>query len=148
MDCGQQDTRRCRNAAVEAELADRDIVGEGFSVGRADCRQQAECDRQVVMRSLFRQVGGRQVHGDPLRGKREADRGECCTHPLAALRDGLVGQADDDESRQARGELHLNLDRTGFEAKIRDSGDGRSHQAPSPERPTMFRLPPSSAGRS
>ena len=59
----------------------------------------------------------------PIDDKRRAD-------PLAALGDGLVGQADDGESRNARGQLDLDLDRAGFQAKIGDGGDGRGHFRP------------------
>ena len=72
----------------------------------------------------------------------DAKRG---AHPLAAFGDRLVGQADDGEARQARGQLDLHLDRAGFEAEIGDGGDGRGHQAPPPERATLVRNPPSSA---
>jgi hypothetical protein len=63
------------------------------------------------MRAFLGQVGGRQVDGDPLGRKREADRGQRRAHPLAAFGDRLVGQADDDERRQPGRQLDLHLDR-------------------------------------
>ena len=50
--------------------------------------------------------------------------------------------------RNARGELHLHLDRAGLEAEISDSGDGRGHQAPFPNVQQLDRRPPSSAEQS
>jgi hypothetical protein len=100
------------------------------------------------MRSLLRKVSRGEIDGDHLGRKREADRGKRRANTLSALRDGLVRQANDGELRHARSELHLHLDGAGFEAEIRDSGDGRGHQAASPERNTLRKHPPSSAGRS
>ena len=47
------------------------------------------------------EIGGRQVHGDPLGRQREADRGDRGAHPLAALPHRLVGEPDDEEVRHA-----------------------------------------------
>ena len=125
---------RRRDPPVEAELADRDIMRQRLGVGRADRRQQAERDRQIVMRAFLGQVGGRQVDRDALGRQRQADRGERGADPLAALGDRLVGQADDDEGGKPDDELDLHLDGARFEPEISDGGDGRGHQAPPPER--------------
>src|SRR3546814_11177533 len=49
--------------------------------------EQRERDRQVVMRALLGQVGGRQIDRDPLGRQREADGGERRATPLAAFGD-------------------------------------------------------------
>jgi len=72
------------------------------------------------MRSLLRKVGRREVDGDPLSRKRQPDRGERGADPLTAFRDRLVRQADNDEGGKSGAKLHLNLDRAGLEAQIRD----------------------------
>ena len=59
--------------------------------------EQAQRDRQVEVRTLLGQVGGRPVDSDPLGWQREADRGERRAHSLAAFGDCLVRQADNDE---------------------------------------------------
>jgi hypothetical protein len=46
------------------------------------------------VRAFLRQIGGRQVHGDPLRREDKADGRERRMDALAALGDCLVGQAD------------------------------------------------------
>ena len=75
------------------------------------------------MRAFLGQVGRRQVDGDPLGRQRQADRGERGVDPLAAFGDGLVGQADDEEFRQAGDDLHLHLDRARLEPEKGDGGD-------------------------
>ncbi len=148
VDRGQKHSRRRGDPSVEAQLADGEIMRQRLRVGRADRRQQAKRDRQVVVRPLLGQVGGREVDGDDLGRKREPDRGERRADPLAALAHRIVGQSDHGEARQAGRQLNLHLDAAGLEAEISDSGDGRGHQAPPPEHTTLVRLPPSSAEQS
>ena len=142
---GEQHAGRRRDPPVEAELADREIGGSVSAIDRAHRGEQAERDRQIVMRAFLGQIGGREVDRDPLRRQRQADRGERGMDPLAALRHRLVGQADDEEFRQARGDLHLHLDGARLQPEKSDRGDVRDHQAPSPEHSTRVRHPPSSA---
>ena len=54
--------------------------------------------------------------------------------PLAALGHRLVGKADDGEPRQAGRKLGLDLDGSGFEPEISDSGDGRGHYSSLPRK--------------
>jgi len=147
LDCGEQYARRRRDSTVEAQLSDRDIMGESFSVCCPDRCQQTERNRQIVMRAFLGQVGRRQVHRDPFGREREADRGERRSDPLTAFGYRLVGKADDDERRQARRELDLDLDGASFQAEVGNGGDGRGHQARPSQLTTLFRLPPSSAAR-
>ncbi len=49
--------------------------------------------------AFLEQVGVRQVHGDALGRQRQADRDKGRAHPIAALGDRLVGQADQGDSR-------------------------------------------------
>ena len=65
-----------------------------------------------------------------LGGSDEADRGERGVDPLAAFAHRLVGQADDEELRQAAGDLHLDFDRARLQPQERDRGDMRDHQDP------------------
>jgi hypothetical protein len=86
--------------------------------------------------------------GNDLWRKREADGGKRRTNPFAVFGDGLVRQPDNREFRNARCQLHLDFDRTGFEAEICNGGDGRGHQAPPREHSMLYRSPPSSAEQS
>ncbi len=94
---GEQHAGRGDDAPVERQLADRDPVRQLLGIGHPHRREQRERDRQVVVAALLGQVGRRQVDRDDLRRQREAHRGERRVHPLAALVDRLVGQADDVE---------------------------------------------------
>ena len=127
---GEQHARRGGDAAVEAEFADHDIGRQRFGIDDPHRAEQRERDRQVVMRAFLGQVGGRQVDRDELGRQREADRGDRGAHPLAAFADRLVGQADDDEARQAGGDLALHFDPARLEPQIGDGGNDRDHQCP------------------
>jgi len=129
---GKKYARRGRDPPVERQFTHSHIVRQRFSVGGTDCRQQAQGDRKVVVRALLWKVGGRQVDGDDLGRKREADRRQRCTHALAAFGDCLVRKPDDRELGNSGGKLDLDLDRTGVEPEIGDSGDGGGHLSPPP----------------
>ena len=144
---GQQHARRRRDPPVEAQLPDRDIMRQRFRIGRPDRGKQAQRDRKIEMRSLLRQVRGRQIDRNPLGRECEADRRQGSMHPLAALGDRLVGKADDGEFRHASGKLDLHFDRPGLETQVSDCGDGRGHQATPSRRAILNNHPPSSARR-
>ena len=54
------------------------------------------------MAAFLGQVGGREIDRDVLVGQAETDGVQRVAHALAAFRDRLVGQADDDERVSAR----------------------------------------------
>mgnify|MGYP007123468917 CR=1 FL=1 len=70
MERGEQHAGRRGDAAVEAELADDDIGTQRLGIDHPHRAEQRERDRQVVVRALLGQVGGRQVDGDPFGRKR------------------------------------------------------------------------------
>jgi len=126
----EQHPRRGRDAAVEAEFADDDIAAQRLRIDHPHRTEQRERDRQVVMRALLGQVGGRQIDRDPLRRQREADRRERGADAFAAFGDRLVGQADDREAGHARRDLALDLDRARLEPEIGGGGYDRYHGFP------------------
>ena len=138
--------KRIQNTALEFRQL-IDIMRQRLGIGGANRRQQAESDGQIEVRAFLWKVGGRQIDRDPLRREREADRRQRGMYALSALGHGLVGQADDRESRQAGGKLHLNFNGTSFEPKERNSGDSGRHPAPPLSSITIRRHPPSSARR-
>ena len=73
------------------------------------------------MRPFLGQVGGREIDDDTLRWKRQAGGEKRRTHPLAAFRYRLVGQAHDREEDVAGRDLHLNVDGASLDAL---EGDG------------------------
>ena len=124
---------------VERELAERDLrrhLVAGQDVHRGEDRER---DRQVEVRALLRQVGRREVDGDPLRGKREAHRGHRGAHPLLGLGDRLVGQADEVEGGQAGGDRALHLDEPRLDALECHRVGARDHRHPDPNRPRAWR---------
>ena len=72
---------------------------------------------------FLRQVCRGEVDRDPLRRKRQTHGGQGRAHPLAALTHGLVGQADERESRHSRRDLTLHFNRARFQSQVGDSGD-------------------------
>ena len=82
------------------------------------------------MAAFLRQVGGREVDGDPPRRQREAGGDQRRAHPLARLRDRLVREADDIERRQSGRDLHLDVDGAGLDALERHCRDPLNHGSP------------------
>ena len=126
-DRGRQDAGDRGNRAVEPELAQDRVAGDGVGRQRADRGHQAERDRQVVMAALFGQVGRRQIDGDAARRQRQAGGDQRRAHPLLRLRDRLVGQTDDIEGRQTGRDLHLHVDGQGLDALEGDGCDPLDH---------------------
>ena len=130
VDRSEQHAWRRRNPSVEAELADRQIGGKQLPVDRAHRREQAERDRQIVMRAFLGKIGRRQIDGDPLRRQRQPDRRKRRMDPLPALAHRFVGKADDEEFGQAGRDLHLDLDGPRLQPEKRNRGDVRDHSIP------------------
>ena len=91
-DRSRQHARDRRDRAVETEFAEHRETGQRVRRDRADRRHQAERNRQIVMAAFLRQVGGREVDGDAPRRQREPRGDQRRAHPLARLRDRLVGR--------------------------------------------------------
>ncbi len=120
MERGEQHAGRGGDAAVQTQLAHDDIARQRLGIDHAHGAEQGQRDGEVEMRPLLGEVGGREVHGDPLGRQRKADGGDGVAHPLPAFRDRLVRQADDDEIGKAGNELALNLHAARFQPQIGD----------------------------
>src|SRR6266436_1440377 len=79
------------------------------------------------MAAFLGKIGGREVDRDSSRRKRETRGDQRGTHPFARLRHRLVGQSNDGESRQPRGDLDLDVDRTGLDSLKRHRGNALDH---------------------
>jgi hypothetical protein len=131
MQRSEQNAWRGGDTPVEREFPHRDILAGEFGIDDPHCREQRQRDRQVVMRALLGQVGGREVDGDPLRGKRQTQRGDCGANPLAAFAHRLVGQADHrDALVHPRRNLHLRFDAARLKPQIRHGLDDGDHLCP------------------
>ena len=115
-DGGGKDAGDGRDRAVEAELAQHGESGERVMRDGADRGHQAERDRQIVMASFLRQVGGRQIDGDAAGGEREARGDQRGADPFTRFRNRLVCQSYHMESGQPRRDLHLDVDGARFDA--------------------------------
>ena len=125
--CRGQHTGDRRNRAVEPELAKHGETADRIMRNGADRGHQAERNRQIEMATFLGQIRRRHVHGDAPRGQREAGGDKCGAHALARFGHGLVRQAHDVEGRQARRDLHLDVDGACLDALKRDRGHALNH---------------------
>ena len=115
--------------AVEGQLADERHASESLGGQVAVGRENRDGDGEIQRRARFRKVGGREVHDDVLRGRREADVPESRADALAALLHGRIREAHDRERREACGRRGLHDDRAALEAVHRRrvrAGDGHA----------------------
>ena len=129
----RQDAGHGRDRAIEPEFAEHGKAVERIRRDGADRRHQAERDRQIVMAAFLRQIGGREIDGDPPRRQRQPRGDQRRAHPLARLGHRLVGQADDRKRRQAGRDLHLHVDRAGLDPLKGYGRNALNHAAPVPQ---------------
>jgi hypothetical protein len=123
----RQNARHRRQRAVEPEFAEDGEPGQRIMRDRADRRHQAKRDRQIVVAAFLGQIGRRQIDDDASRRQRETRCSQRRPHAFARFRDGLVREADDDEVRQARNDLHLHVHRAGLDSLERNRRDMLHH---------------------
>jgi hypothetical protein len=80
-------------------------------------------DAEVESRSVLRQRSRRQVHGQLARGQGDAGVARRCAHAVARLAQRGIRKPDQDEVRQLRGDIGLDLDDGAIEP---EQGDGVS----------------------
>ena len=97
------------------------------------------------MRTFLRQVSRGKVYGDPLGRERETDRRKCCPHPLAALRDGLVGQPDNVKAGRPAESWTWTSTARASRPRYATVATVATIQARPREHAIMDRIPPSSA---
>lgn len=127
--------RHGQRAAHRAQLAgEREFAGK-FMAGQAGRRnlpaggEDAEGDRQVEAPGFLGQVGRGQVYGDAAGGVLEAGIDDRGTDAVACLANFGVGQADQGQSGQPVGQVHLDGDRRRVEAvESPAEGDGQRHE--------------------
>jgi hypothetical protein len=79
------------------------------------------------MRAFLGEVRRRQIHDDALAGQPQADRGQGAAHPLPALRNRLVRQADNREGGSSARQLHLHVHPQHIDTLESDSSDAGDH---------------------
>ena len=126
-DGGGQGSGDLDDRAVQRQLAHRRPAVERAARDDVHRRQDAQRDRQVVMTALLGQVRRGQIDHQTLGRQRQAKTREGGAHPLAALADGLVAEADDDEVHVAADQLHLTVDALSLDAFKGQGDDARDH---------------------
>ena len=124
---GDQHAGAGDHPAIQREFPHRDPVAQLFGIGHPHRRQQRQRNRQIVMRSVLGQIGGREVDRDPLRRQGQTHRRQRRLHPFAAFAHRLVGQADHGEARHAGGDLTLHLNAARLQPQIGNRLYQRDH---------------------
>ena len=123
------------DAPVQPELPQHRVMGQLLARQHAHLHQHPQRDGQIEMAALLQQIGGREIDGDAAGRQSEPDGDQRGTHPLPALADRLVGQADDGEAGQAgHAQLHLGIHLQAVDALEGDRLDPCHHELriPSP----------------
>jgi hypothetical protein len=105
-DGGRQDAGDRSDRAVEAEFTKDRKSGQRV-VRNADRGHEAKRDRQVIVAAFLGQIGRCEVDRDPSCRQGKPGRNHRRAHPLARLRNRLVGKTDDGEGRHAGRDLYL-----------------------------------------
>ena len=124
---GGHDAGHRRDAPVERQLAQDQMLAHDVVRQRAQGLHQGDRDGQVVMAAFLDHPRGRQVDRNAPARQGQADGRQGGTHPLPALAHGLVGQADDGEGRLAGDQRDLHLDRQRLDAGEGDGDDSGRH---------------------
>ncbi len=82
------------------------------------------------MAALLGQIGGREIDGDALGGKRQTRGDERRAHAVACFGDGLVGEPHEIEGGQSRRDLHLHVHGPRLDAFEGHGGDVLDHATP------------------
>ena len=92
-------------------------------------RQNAERDWKVERGCLLGKFCGGKVHHNPIIGPIEAAVDHGSRHPVGALSNRGVGQADKDRGREgATGNIDLNINRHGIDAEHREGLQTGKHE--------------------
>ena len=116
------------HGAVEAQLAGEQPAGDRLLRELAVGDQERQRDRQVEVVALLAQVGGGEVDHHRPRRQLEAAVLDRRPHPLAALADRGVGEADDLHLGQPEADVDLDLDRPGVDPPRGGGGGAGEHR--------------------
>ncbi len=117
------------DAAVERQLAHHHIAREEILRDDAQGGENGKNDGKIVVTTLLRQIGGREIDDKPFAGQRQTDRMKRRPHPLAAFGHCLVAQPHDAELHEPRDELRLHVDRHRLDPLERNRRSPRCHGA-------------------
>ena len=101
---------------VQPQLADRRMAGQPLRRDLASRSQYGQRNRKVEPRTLFAQLGRREIDGDPAHRPLQGGRPDPAAHAFLRLLAGAIGEADDRELGNAALEMSLDVDAPSFEA--------------------------------
>ena len=78
---------------------------------------QGQGDGEIKAGPLLAAVGRRQADDHPRERQPQAAVAQGGAHPFPGFLDRRIGQANDDQGRQAGGEIHLHLDGIGLDPR-------------------------------
>ncbi len=102
-------------AAIQAQLAQQQVLGQPVLGQLAAGGEDPHRDRQVERRALLAAVGRGQVDGHPLEGEAEAQVADRRIDPLTAFAHRAIRQPDQGVGRQARADVGLDLHQVGID---------------------------------
>jgi len=97
-------------AAIECELSEVDGLCNPLFGELPRGNQDANSDGQIVSGTLFAKIGGRHVDGDALLRELRPGVPNRGAYALLRFRDSGIGEANDMEGGQARGDVDLDAD--------------------------------------
>ena len=103
--------------ALESHLADHQRADEPIARELPAGDEDPQGDGQIERRAVLADVGGREVDGDAAERKLEAGVGQSGAHPLSALLDRAVRQADGAERGETAADVHLDVHGIGVDAE-------------------------------
>ena len=112
----RQYARHTAEGAIQRQFAQHHEIFQALAGEHTHGGKKCEGNRQVVVAAFLSQIGRRQIDGDALWREGQAQRPECCPHPLATFAHGLVGEADHRESDGPRRDHDLHVDRQDVDA--------------------------------
>ena len=126
----RQYTRHGHDRAIKRQFAERREARQFIARQHIHRGEYGKRNRQIEMAAFLGDISRCQIHQHALgrHGKAKAKQGRA--HPFAAFGHRLIGQAHHQKGRQAGGDLHLHLDRLGFDPSEGEGGDaGNGHAA-------------------
>ena len=89
--------------------------------------QDPERDRDIKARAILAHIGRGEVDGELIKGEAKACARERGGDAVAALFDGAIGKPGDMKDLEAHGDVDLDEDVEGFDAKDRRGSDACEH---------------------
>src|SRR5205823_14663341 len=124
----RQGTPYRSNRSFQAELAEHCDPVEPLTRDLFGCREDTERDREIESRTLFADVGGREVNRDAFEGEGETGVRERRGDAVASFLYCTLRQAYGDKGGEAIRNISFNFNEIGIDAKDRGRSDPCEHR--------------------